>query len=234
MDFSSWDAGLHTQDPNSLQHYGVLGMKWGQRRYQNSDGSLTAAGKRHYEQTGEYGYHYKSHATKKYTRKANRANNKASKIMDGEPTPKSVKKAEKLLKKADKYSRRAELSAKIDRGEQEYAKSLSTGKAIALTLLGGGQALKGYAQYRSMAGQKGNNFTGQKAMAGIKAYRRGASGSRLAKAAYIRQDEKKTRFNALGKDAYAANKMITDIGANVIDRLAGTSSYNKKKKHGNR
>ena len=31
-----------------LQHYGILGMKWGIRRYQNADGSLTAAGKRRY------------------------------------------------------------------------------------------------------------------------------------------------------------------------------------------
>ena len=66
-DFQDWDAGLHRSDPNSLKHYGVLGMKWGQRRYQKSDGSLTAAGKKHYENTGEYGYTYKSHATKKYT-----------------------------------------------------------------------------------------------------------------------------------------------------------------------
>ena len=28
-----------------LQHYGVLGMKWGVRRYQNKDSSLTAAGR---------------------------------------------------------------------------------------------------------------------------------------------------------------------------------------------
>lgn len=31
---------------NYLQHHGILGMKWGVRRYQNEDGTLTEAGKR--------------------------------------------------------------------------------------------------------------------------------------------------------------------------------------------
>lgn len=31
-----------------LAHHGILGMKWGVRRYQNKDGSLTDAGRRHY------------------------------------------------------------------------------------------------------------------------------------------------------------------------------------------
>ena len=29
-----------------LQHHGILGQKWGVRRYQNKDGSLTSAGKK--------------------------------------------------------------------------------------------------------------------------------------------------------------------------------------------
>lgn len=33
---------------NELYHHGVKGMKWGVRRYMNSDGSLTAAGRKRY------------------------------------------------------------------------------------------------------------------------------------------------------------------------------------------
>lgn len=33
-----------------LAHHGILGMKWGVRRFQNKDGSLTAAGKKRYLQ----------------------------------------------------------------------------------------------------------------------------------------------------------------------------------------
>lgn len=36
-------------DNHELTHWGVLGMKWGVRRYQNKDGTLTPAGKKRYD-----------------------------------------------------------------------------------------------------------------------------------------------------------------------------------------
>lgn len=41
-------AGYRVVRDNELYHYGVKGMKWGVRRFQNKDGSYTRAGRKRY------------------------------------------------------------------------------------------------------------------------------------------------------------------------------------------
>lgn len=52
-------------DNNELMHHGILGMKWGVRRYQNKDGSLTPAGKKRAKsETPPHEDYAKSHSKK--------------------------------------------------------------------------------------------------------------------------------------------------------------------------
>lgn len=51
MNYYIYNGELYRAD--ELQHHGIKGQKWGVRRYQNSDGSLTAKGKKHAQFTRE-------------------------------------------------------------------------------------------------------------------------------------------------------------------------------------
>lgn len=49
-----------------LQHHGIKGMRWGVRRFQNEDGSLTPEGKKRYEDDGNGGYKKRSRYDRLY------------------------------------------------------------------------------------------------------------------------------------------------------------------------
>lgn len=59
-----------------LYHHGIMGQKWGRRRYQNQDGSLTPAGEKRY---GVEGGNSEEH--KRVDRVINASNSKLAKLL---------------------------------------------------------------------------------------------------------------------------------------------------------
>ena len=80
-----------------LMHHGIIGMKWGVRRYQNKDGSLTSAGKRRYKASDEA----KSMSDKELRDKINRMQLE-KRYVDLTKGPES--KASRAFGKVEKYT----------------------------------------------------------------------------------------------------------------------------------
>ena len=109
---------------DELQHHGVLGMKWGVRRYQNADGTLTPAGKL------KYGGDTKNNSLRSKLTVARGTNYKKGDSLTDKEKEKMTKQATKIAKKDIKeniYYRNANVKAanKYLNNPEKYSRNMS-------------------------------------------------------------------------------------------------------------
>lgn len=101
----------------SMCHHGVKGMHWGERKYQNPDGSLTEAGRKH------YGY---GEARKKKAEKEDASDKKAEEIEKAYSYDKTYTINDKLVKEAIKNAKEWDKNRTYDlhAGEKQAKKEM--------------------------------------------------------------------------------------------------------------
>lgn len=236
---------------DNLYHWGIKGMKWGVRRYQNADGSLTGAGRRRYQikdgvmsEKGKKRYDKdtaalkaeKKHlraklSTTKKMEKLNKLQNEAEdlkKKSDDVETPEA--KRERLLKSTDPkelYENRsllstAELNERINRIDTEARLS---SKIVEEKQQTGMEKLNEKMQRTSNTLNNVTN-TFKKVDEAYSAVTNSAIGKTIAKKLGIEPPKKEFNLDdALKK----MNKMTTQEVMDLNKRMTATKSINKMK-----
>ena len=158
-------AGIPYSD--ELYHHGIKGQKWGVRRYQNEDGSLTAAGKSRYgNELGERGLGKQGVIRKLATGDWALGNKRIGERLE-QRNRRLAKKYEDAgdAKKAKTYERYANIQQKRNVDREIYNSRASTGKLVAQHLLMGEFGADSY----RVARQRGES-RGKAAVVGILSY----------------------------------------------------------------
>ena len=117
---------------DELYHYGILGMRWGVRRYQKKDGTLTNSGKKRYDKEME-----RLKAEERIIKNKNRTQSKLEKLEAKRKSVEELKKnSNKPKEKSVKEYSDAELREIVNRLqlEKQYKdlspKQVSIGKTV--------------------------------------------------------------------------------------------------------
>lgn len=230
-------------DGQEFYHHGIKGMKWGRRRFQNQDGSLTPAGKKRYSSdVGEAKATYKQ-AKKDYNKAFNSAYNKN--IGSFSPIKKhreaSTKRWEDAIDKAEAVNeakanlKGAKAARKIERKYDKVGKNL--GKADYYREKGEQSAQKHernatvFDKQAKTYESRGEYFKAEAARKAADAIRARGSNTQAEQervaAAYERLASKQTQKVS----AYADKKRV-DIGKKKVDAILSESKkkgYNTAK-----
>lgn len=152
---------------DELYHHGIKGQKWGLRRYQNDDGSLTPAGRARYgNDLGERGMKKQGLVRRLETGDWALGNKRIGERLEA----RNFRKAEEAAKAGNKrgaenYKRIAEMQKKRNIDREKYNSNASTGKIMVQNLLLGSFGADSY----RIARQRGES-RGEAAVAGLLSY----------------------------------------------------------------
>ena len=173
------DVYLRPIRPDELYHHGIKGQKWGLRRFQNADGTLTSAGRQRYNVdskpnvvaralfNGEIGQRMAVRANSGYRqdKKAIKADYKEKMAGKDRATKKELKADRKAEINEAKVATADALYGRQSHAANTAIQTESSKKAIAKSLLMGGYGAKTYNEVRHQDGK--TNSRGAAAVLGI-------------------------------------------------------------------